>query len=100
MLGEHLPDKGNDPGAVELDGAKPGAGGERAARGVYEVEAAEVVIAGHGSDCFRRATIPHLRAVRELFIDALSPQQLAAADDIASTLRRHLDRSGPTARKA
>jgi hypothetical protein len=46
-----------------------------------------------------RATVQgadvHLRAVRELFIDALSPQQLAAADDIASTLRRHLDAERP-----
>lgn len=58
---------------------------------------AEVVLTRHGSDCFRRATIPHLRAVRELFVDALSPQQLAAADDIASTLRRHLDQSRPAA---
>jgi DNA-binding MarR family transcriptional regulator len=55
---------------------------------------AEVVLAAHGGDCFRRATIPHLRAVRELFIDALSPQQLAAAQDIAGTLRRHLDQAG------
>ena len=54
---------------------------------------AEVVLAAHGSDCFRRATIPHLRAVRELFIDALTSEQLAAADDIAGTLRRHLDQS-------
>jgi DNA-binding MarR family transcriptional regulator len=54
---------------------------------------AEVVLAGHGADCFRRATIPHLRAVRELFIDALSEEQLAATDDIASTLRRHLDQN-------
>ena len=54
---------------------------------------AEVVLSRSGSDCFRRATIPHLRAVRELFIDALSPQQLAAADDIASTLRGHLDQN-------
>jgi DNA-binding MarR family transcriptional regulator len=51
---------------------------------------AEVVLAAPGSDCFRRATIPHLRAVRELFIDALSTEQLADADNIASTLRRHL----------
>ena len=58
---------------------------------------AEVVLTRPGSDCFRRATIPHLRAVRELFVDALSPQQLAAADDIASTLRRHLDQSRPAA---
>lgn len=57
---------------------------------------AEVVLTRDGSDCFRRATIPHLRAVRELFIDALSPQQLAAAEDIARTLRRHLDQSRPT----
>jgi DNA-binding MarR family transcriptional regulator len=54
---------------------------------------AEVVLAAHGSDCFRRATIPHLRAVRELFMDALTPEQVAAADDIAGTLRRHLDQS-------
>jgi DNA-binding MarR family transcriptional regulator len=60
---------------------------------VADGRGAEVVLAGHGADCFRRATIPHLRAVRELFIDALSPQQLTAADDIASTLRRHLDRN-------
>src|SRR6202012_1310217 len=52
---------------------------------------AEVILTGHGADCFRRATIPHLRAVRELFLDALSPEQLAAADDIVRTLRRHLD---------
>jgi DNA-binding MarR family transcriptional regulator len=58
---------------------------------------AEVVLARHGADCFRRATVPHLRAVRELFIDALSEEQLAATDDIASTLRRHLDQSRPTA---
>jgi DNA-binding MarR family transcriptional regulator len=57
---------------------------------------AEVVLTRDGSDCFRRATIPHLRAVRELFIDALSPQQLAAAEDIARTLRSHLDQSRPT----
>jgi DNA-binding MarR family transcriptional regulator len=59
---------------------------------------AEVVLAAHGSDCFRRATIPHLRAVRELFIDALTSEQLAAADDIASTLRRHLDQSRESTR--
>ena len=60
---------------------------------------AEVVLAAHGSDCFRRATIPHLRAVRELFIEALTPEQLTAADDIAVTLRRHLDQSRESARE-
>jgi DNA-binding MarR family transcriptional regulator len=52
---------------------------------------AEVTLTGEGADCFRRATIPHLRAVRELFIDALTPQQLAAAGEIATALRLHLD---------
>jgi DNA-binding MarR family transcriptional regulator len=60
---------------------------------------AEVVLAAHGSDCFRRATIPHLRAVRELFIEALTPEQLAAANDITGTLRRHLDQSRESARE-
>jgi DNA-binding MarR family transcriptional regulator len=60
---------------------------------------AEVVLAAHGSDCFRRATIPHLRAVRELFIDALTQEQLAAADDIVDALRRHLDQSRKSARE-
>jgi hypothetical protein len=41
--------------------------------------------------------VPHLRAVRELFIDPLSPEQLAAAEDIAATLRAQLDRSRPAA---
>jgi DNA-binding MarR family transcriptional regulator len=59
---------------------------------------AEVVLAAHGSDCFRRATIPHLRAVRELFIEALTPEQLAAANEITGTLRRHLDQSRESAR--
>jgi len=60
---------------------------------------AEVVLVAHGSDCFRRATIPHLRAVRELFIDALTSEQLAAADDIAGTLRHHLDQGRESARE-
>ena len=47
---------------------------------------AEVVLAGRRRR-FRRATVPHLRAVRELFVDALTPEQLAAAGDIAGTLR-------------
>ncbi|MWB98520.1 MarR family transcriptional regulator [Agromyces sp. MMS17-SY077] len=51
---------------------------------------AEVVLTSEGSMAFRRASVPHLRAVRELFLDAFEPEQL---DDIASTaaaLRRHL----------
>jgi DNA-binding MarR family transcriptional regulator len=52
---------------------------------------AEVVLAPAGAEAFRGATVPHLRAVRELFVDALTPQQLAAAGDLATALRERLD---------
>ena len=51
---------------------------------------AEIVLAGGGGAAFRSATVPHLRAVREVFVEALTPEQLAAAADIAAALRRHL----------
>jgi len=55
---------------------------------------AEAVLEPAGAEAFHAATVPHLRAVRELFVDALSPAQLAAAGEIAVALRQHLDRSG------
>ena len=54
---------------------------------------AEVVLTAEGAQAFRRASIPHLRAVRELFVSALNPDQLAAAQGIATALRAHLDAS-------
>ncbi|GAA2914368.1 MarR family transcriptional regulator [Actinoplanes cyaneus] len=54
---------------------------------------AEVVLTPEGNDAFRAATVPHLRAVRELFVDALTPAQLAAAGEIAAALREHLGRA-------
>jgi DNA-binding MarR family transcriptional regulator len=51
---------------------------------------AEVVLTPAGADAFRRASVPHLRAIREIFVDALTPAQLAAAGDIATALRANL----------
>lgn len=51
---------------------------------------AEVVLTDRGSQAFRSASLPHLRAVRELFIDPLTPDQLAAAEEIATALRVRL----------
>ncbi|WP_239163333.1 MarR family winged helix-turn-helix transcriptional regulator [Paractinoplanes rishiriensis] len=51
---------------------------------------AEVVLSTAGRDAFHAATVPHLSAVREMFVDALSPEQLAAAGEIAAALRRRL----------
>jgi DNA-binding MarR family transcriptional regulator len=52
---------------------------------------AEVVLDLAGGEAFRGATVPHLRAVRELFVDALTPDQLAAAGEIAAALRARLE---------
>ena len=57
---------------------------------------AEVVLEPAGAEAFFAATVPHLRAVHELFVDALTPEQLAAAQDLAAALRHQLDlRAGP-----
>lgn len=53
---------------------------------------AEVLLTEVGRDAFRRASAPHLRAIRELFVDALTPQQLAAVGEITRALRAHRDR--------
>jgi DNA-binding MarR family transcriptional regulator len=51
---------------------------------------AEIVLTPAGRAAFRRATVPHLRAVRELFIDALTPDQLETVDDITGALHSQL----------
>lgn len=52
---------------------------------------AEAVLTDDGARAFRRATLPHLGAVREMFVDALTPEQMAAAQDIATALRARLE---------
>lgn len=54
---------------------------------------AEVVLTPAGAETFRRATVPHLRAVRELFVEALTSDQLAAVREAAAALRARLDSS-------
>ena len=51
---------------------------------------AEIVLEPHGEQAFRAATAPHLRAVRELFVTALTADQVQAAGEIAAALRYHL----------
>ena len=41
---------------------------------------AEVVLTPEGAEAFRNASLPHLRDVRELFVSALTPDQLTAAE--------------------
>jgi DNA-binding MarR family transcriptional regulator len=51
---------------------------------------AEVVLTDEGAQAFRSASVPHLRAVRELFIDALTPEQLDQVDQFTTALRTRL----------
>jgi DNA-binding MarR family transcriptional regulator len=52
---------------------------------------AEIAMSDEGAEAFRRATLPHLRAIQQLFVDVLTPQQLAAAAEITAALAARLD---------
>ncbi len=51
---------------------------------------ADVVLEEAGATAFHSATVPHLSAIRELFVDALTPEQVSAAGEIARALHTHL----------
>ncbi len=51
---------------------------------------AEVVMTEVGAKAFRTGSIPHLLAVRELFLDAFTAEQLAQLDALTASLRGHL----------
>lgn len=44
-----------------------------------------------GATTFRGSSASHLRLVREVFIDAFTPEQLDAARTVTDALRQHLD---------
>jgi DNA-binding MarR family transcriptional regulator len=51
---------------------------------------AEVSLTENGTAAFRRASAPHLRAIKKHFVDALTPEQLEALADVLQSLQRHL----------
>lgn len=63
----------------------------RRTRRTDDAHAVDVTVTAVGRDAFRSGSVPHLRAVREVFIDALTPEQLAHLGEIASALRSHLE---------
>jgi DNA-binding MarR family transcriptional regulator len=63
-------------------------------RGAY------VVLTEDGAAALRRASGPHLRAVKQYFADALSAEQVANLTDVLSTVRAHLQRPTTTERGA
>lgn len=57
-----------------------------------DARGSRVVLTEHGSSAFHGATRPHLEAVKDLFIDAFSPEQLASLGEAAEAMRTHLNR--------
>jgi DNA-binding MarR family transcriptional regulator len=53
---------------------------------------AEVSLTPSGTAAFRRASVPHLRAIKQQFVHALTPEQLEALADVLQALQRHLQR--------
>ncbi len=54
---------------------------------------AEVSLTEDGARMFRRATAPHMRAIKRHFADALTPDQFEALADVLQALRDHLHRA-------
>jgi DNA-binding MarR family transcriptional regulator len=52
---------------------------------------AEACLTASGAEAFRRASAPHLHAIQELFVSALTPEQLAAVAGITRALSSHLE---------
>lgn len=52
---------------------------------------AQVVLSCDGARAFRVGSRPHLEAVRELFVDALTEEQLEQLAGISAALQRQLD---------
>lgn len=51
---------------------------------------AEVVITRAGTEAFRDASVPHLRHIRKIFVDALESEQLEQIATITQSLRAQL----------
>ncbi|OLR94383.1 MarR family transcriptional regulator [Actinokineospora bangkokensis] len=51
---------------------------------------AEIALTNQGAAAFRASSVPHLRAVRETFVDAFDARQLDQLDALTTALRAHL----------
>ncbi|WP_199706615.1 MarR family winged helix-turn-helix transcriptional regulator [Amnibacterium setariae] len=51
---------------------------------------AEVVLSAEGLRVFRQASAAHFGLIRELFVDALTPEGLAQAHEVSAALSEHL----------
>lgn len=57
---------------------------------VEDARGSHVILSIEGAAAFRAATIPHLRAIKEIFVDAFDADQLPPLGTAAAKLRMHL----------
>lgn len=55
-----------------------------------DARGSDVFLTEDGARAFRASTLPHLQAIKDLFVDALTPQQLAHLSEAATAMRAHL----------
>ncbi|KAA9144642.1 MarR family transcriptional regulator [Microbacterium lushaniae] len=56
-----------------------------------DARGSRVFLTDEGARAFRASTLPHLRAIKEVFVDAFTPEQLTRLGEAAAAMRRHLD---------
>lgn len=56
-----------------------------------DARGARVVLTDEGADAFRASTAPHLKAIKEIFVDGLTPAQLTHLGEASAAIRRHLN---------
>lgn len=56
-----------------------------------DARGSDVFLTDDGARVFRASTMPHLHAVKALFVDALTPEQLIALGEASAALRSHLE---------
>lgn len=62
---------------------------------VEDNRGAHVVLSGQGAKAFRDGSIPHLQAVQDLFVEALTSEQLAQLARVTASLRQQLQKGEP-----
>lgn len=65
-----------------------------------DARGSQVVLTDEGARVFRASVMPHLRAIKELFVEAFTDEQLAHIDDATTALRTHLGLPAMTGRAA
>jgi hypothetical protein len=82
---------GSGAGSPILWGAWNAAASSAGKKSGNDNRGAVVQLTGEGARTFRAYSSPHLRLIRQPFVDALSPEDLEALGRVAKKLRDHLE---------